>query len=108
MNFPLNQTATYWAPNTPDGYGGGTFPAPVTVTCRWEDTTEIVLDNKGVEAMARAKVFLETDLLSGGFLVLGTSTATDPRLVDGAWEIVRCKKIGSVQSQQFLRTVWLK
>jgi hypothetical protein len=108
MNFALSQTATYWGPATPDGYGGGTYPSPVAITCRWEDSTELVINRVGEEVMARAKIFAETDLVVGGFLFLGSSIAVDPRAVADAWEIIRIKKVPSLSADQFLRTIWVR
>jgi len=66
------QTAVYWGDPTPDGYGGKTYSDPVEIPCRWDDTLEVIKDERGEEIICKAKVLVTQDLEEGGMLYLGT------------------------------------
>lgn len=83
----LRQTLTYWAPLGTDMYGRTSFAAPVTRICRWEDKSELVRSKKGDEIVTKSRVFMAEDFDINGYVFLGTSVATDPHDVEGAWEI---------------------
>ena len=104
----LNQTATYWGNPTPDGWGGYTFDAPVEIDCRWEDTSKLFISAQtGKEERSRAMVFVDQDVVVGGYLYLGSSTGTKPEEVTGAFEIKSFGKTPSVKATKFLRKAWL-
>lgn len=81
------QTATYWAPGTPDGYGSRSWAAPVEVMCRWQDRSDRDIDDRGVEFTTRAVVYPDAELELHGMLYRGETTETDPMSLDGAWTI---------------------
>lgn len=83
----MNQTATYWGQMVNDGYGGGTFPAPVSISCRWQDDNQKAVDAEGNEFVSVSTVYPDQELELGGWLYLGESVSTDPRSVYGAHEI---------------------
>lgn len=103
----MYDSATYWAPSTPDGYGGGTFPAPIAITCRWEDTSELFIDSTGREAQSAAVVYPDQVVLTQGWLYQGTSTEADPHNVLGAFEIKNTRKIGSLDNVLYELKAWL-
>jgi len=82
----LKQKATYWAPGTPDGFGGISFGAPTKVKVHWEDRQDQYFDRGGDVRVSRAVVTIDRPVAIGGYLYLGTTTATDPTSV-GAFEI---------------------
>lgn len=83
------QAATYWAPPTTDGYGGQSWPAPVAIRCRWEESTEKVINQYGEEITSQAVIWPSVYLQAGGWLYLGTSVVADPRNQVGAFMIQR-------------------
>lgn len=103
----LNQTATYWSTPTPDGYGGYSFSTPTSVSCRWENREEIFINSQGVEERSQAVVYLEQDVVEGGYLYLGTSAQGNPKDQAGVWKIKAVKKSPNIAGDTFLRKVWL-
>lgn len=85
----MTQSATYWSPGANDGYGGLTFTAPTAITCRWQAENKKFVTVTGNEQVSIAAVYPDRVLQTGGWLYLGTSSAADPRTVDGAHEIMQ-------------------
>jgi hypothetical protein len=83
----FKQTATYWGSPTPDGSGGNTYAAPVSLAVRWEENTEETFDASGAKFVSQAKVFCRQPVDVGGYLFLGTSVATHPTAVAKAYKI---------------------
>ena len=83
----LKQQATYWAVTGVDVYGKRTFASPTTVVCRWEEKVQMIVNKQGKEIVSRARVFLVQDIDMDGYLYLGHSGDSDPRMVDSAFEI---------------------
>ena len=103
----LLQIATYWAPLAKDGYGGYTFDNPVTIDCRWLQKQELFIDAKGKEKVSAAIVLVGQDIGLGGYLYLGTSTESNPKDIDGSYEIRSFAKIPDIKGTSFLRKAWL-
>jgi len=101
------QTLTYWGAPVTDGYGGWTFATPVEIQGRWEDKQELFINAKGEQALSRARVFVDQAVVNGGYLYSGTSSATNPQLVDGAHRIEGFKGTPSMAANATLRVVWL-
>ena len=105
------QTAVYWGNPTPDGYGQNTFDAPVEVSCRWEQRERIIKDRLGREVVSKATVWVVSDLVSEGWLYLGSLDDLDsnplPMEVDGAYEIIAKDKIPGIKAVGFLRKIYL-
>ena len=127
------QTAVYWGDPTPDGYGGKTYSDPVEIPCRWDDTLEVIKDERGEEIICKAKVLVTQDLEEGGMLYLGTledlgiggnvvmgglgtgnivlaglNKMSHPEDVEDAYEITIVKKIPMIRStSEYVRTVYL-
>jgi len=108
MDFVLTHNATYWAPGTPDGFGQGSFAAPVPVACRWEDKSIMfVSPATGKQEISTSRVFLDRSVALDGMLLLGTSVATDPKTVTGAQRIAAVKRISDLTDSSTLYTVYL-
>jgi hypothetical protein len=88
----LQSTATYWAPATPDGFGGITYASPTTFLCRWQDVTDNFQDTEGEEFISDAIVYTTSELADNGWLYLGTSAQGDPQDQAGAHRIRRREK----------------
>ena len=129
------QTAVYWGAPTPDGYGGKTYSDPVEISCLWDDTLEVIKDERGEEIICKARVLVTQDLEEGGMLYLGTledlgivvggnvvmgglgtgnivlaglSKMSHPEDVEDAYEITIVKKIPMIRStSEYVRTVYL-
>lgn len=109
--FP--HTATYWGNPQPDGYGGWSFDAPVTLDpdtgtgVRWQDRVELFVDDAGQEVRSQAVVYPQQALALNGWLLRGTSAAADPREVDGALPIRQVGKTDNLRGTKTLHKVWL-
>ena len=109
----LNQTAVYWGSPTSDGITGRTFDAAIEVDVRWEERQELFIDSQGQERRSRAVVFIDHDMVLGGYLFLGdlddlsSSEEADPFEIDEAYEILSYKKIPDLDGTGFVRQVWL-
>lgn len=103
-----NQTATYWAPSTLNEYAEQAFASPVPLSVRWEQKTETLIDKAtGKEQKSQAVVYTTQDVLEEGFLYLGTSVATNPKTVAGAFPIKRFEKTPSVGGTNHIRKALL-
>lgn len=100
MNNLLTDTVTYWGTPQPDGYGGKTFAAPVTVKARWVKKQERFLSPDGEELISNAVVYLDHDVEAGGYLYLGTSAQSSPYDEDGAREIAAFEQGRSIRDAQ--------
>jgi hypothetical protein len=85
LKFPHD--ITYWAPGTQNKFGGQTYGAPVVIKGRWEGKVENIIDANGQDAVSRAKILTESDVLPTGYLFQGVSIESDPTDVMGAYEI---------------------
>ena len=112
----LTQTAVYWGTPVEDGYGGKTFADPVDIKCRWLDRVEKISrlgDRQGQEVVSNAQVFTLVAVQEQGWLYLGelddfSATPTDPKAVDGAYEIQKVDKTAAMQpNTEFVRKAYL-
>jgi hypothetical protein len=88
------QTATHWSSTGVDGYGEPTFAAPVSLTCRWEDTTSLIQDAEGNTVPSRSRVWLSTIVKVGDYLYKGVTAAADPRELDNqAYRVMDYREI---------------
>ena len=88
--FLLNQTATYWAPGGPNGFGGVLFAAaPVLLRCRWQSVQVLFVGADKQEHRSNAVIYPEVELAQKGMIALGdyTGTANPLSLPGVAWEI---------------------
>lgn len=101
MSASYNQTVTYWAPTGgDDGFGKKTLAAPIAISARWEDRQEQFLDAKGMQSVSKAHVRVKDSqsIQIDGFLYLGSSVATDPRTVDGAFQIMQLTRVPDLRN----------
>jgi hypothetical protein len=84
----MKQDITYWAPSTQDVYGKWVFTAPLALTGRWEDRTELIINKAGQEVGSRSRVYLTQAVEIDGYLYKGTSSATDPTTIRDAYPIL--------------------
>ena len=84
MYIRFTQVATYWAPDIPNQYGERAFEDPVTISCRWENKNQLVVDKNGQEQVAKSCIHTITELAVDGYLFLGTSSEANPINVKGA------------------------
>lgn len=103
----MSTDVTYWGPPANDGYGGLTYPAPLSLFCRWEDKNEKVINAVGEEITSSAVVWPDQVLTLRGWLIRGTSLAADPRTVDGAYEIKAVQEIPELSGSLIEYKVWL-
>ena len=111
------QKCVYWGTPVEDGYGGKTFADPVEISCRWEDTIELVSrvgSRLGEEVVSQARVYITQDVDEQGYLYLGTlddldsDEETDPTTIEKAYSIVRFDKVPAMRStNEFLRKAYL-
>lgn len=103
----FNQQITYWAPGSPDGFGGFLYAEPVILKAKWEDRTELITDAFNNEYVSRSRVFVDRDMQVDGYLYLGVSHAVDPRTVNGAHRIRDFRKIPDLNAADYERRVFL-
>lgn len=103
LNSMMNQTATYWAPSTADGFGGRIYEAPINFKCRWEDDVQFIIGPNGEKILSKARVFTQQVLVQGGYLFRGISVAADPTTVEEAMPIVRYMETPDLRNLQTLR-----
>lgn len=107
LTFGLNQVCTLWVSTGTDGYNKPSFDAPVQITVRWEEKSEKIQMDDGVEVLSRARVFLAQDVALGDYLFLGTSIETDPMEVLGAYRVKDFRKTPSLDGLSFERKAYL-
>lgn len=86
------QDAVYWEHDGMDSFSNPKFKAPVEVTVRWDEKSEIVSDNNGREFVSRAQVLTPDNMVEQSYLRLGTiadlpAGVDEPRDIVGAWEV---------------------
>lgn len=103
----LRESITYWAPSGVDNFGDPSFATPVTLKAKWEDRTELFVSNEGREERSRSVVYVDTDVLFGGYLLRGVSTTADPLTVTNAFLIKDFRKISNFETTVHERRVML-
>ena len=93
----LQESITYWAPSGVDNFGDPSFATPTPIKAKWDDRTELFIDETGRETRSRSVVYVDTDLLIGGYLFRGASSVADPLSVDNAFMIKDFKKISDFE-----------
>ena len=106
-----NQTAVYWAPAAPDGFGGRAYLAPVQLECRWDGMQERFTDVDGDEVLSKGVVYPDRLLEINGYLKEGTlesATSDNPLEEDGAFEIRGRATTPNFKNTEVLYTVYIK
>ena len=77
----LTQAATLWEISGVDSAGDPAFSSgsPTAITVRWEERTELFTGPDGEEQVARGVIYLDADIETGDYLLLGTSVVEHPR-----------------------------
>jgi len=106
------QTAVYWGNPVSDGTGGYVYDSPIEITCRWENSNEMILLNNGEQCVSRAEVYVTQDLDVDGCLYLGALIDLEsdplPSEIEQAYVIKKFDKIPALgSSSEFLRKVYL-
>jgi len=104
----LKQTITYWAfASGTNAWNDEAFVTPVTLSGRWETTTDRFMDLEGNEVVSNSIVYLNQDVTERGFLYLGESVAADPKEVQGAYPIRKFQKVPTFRLGDFMRKAYL-
>ena len=103
----LREDITYWEIAGVDNFGDPSFSAPVTLKAKWEDRTELFIDADGRETRSRSVVYVDTDLVIGGYLFRGTSSASDPLTVNNTFLIKDYRKISDFENTTHERRAML-
>lgn len=108
----MPHTITYWEPGTPDGYGGLDFSAvtPVTIEGRWQKVSQLFRDDNKREVLSNAIVYTEQAVGMRGYLGFGDLTGsgdTDPREIEGLYEIRQVGFSDDIEGSLRLHKVWL-
>lgn len=104
----LNQTATYWAPGSSDGFGGVDFLPPIVIACRWQTQNVLFRSSTGEELTSNAVIYPDRELLRKGYLAEGDESASaDPRTVVGAREIRGANVAPSVRADRQMMKVFV-
>jgi len=85
----LNDTITYWAPASLNVWGEESFSTPITIKGSWENRQEEFSSTSGEVMVSNALVYVDRPIEHMGWLYLGTSSAADPKTVNGAFPIRR-------------------
>ena len=82
----LKQTCVYWPPAGATATGRPALGPPAQLACRWDMNVDETIDGQGNTVYSSSDVILVTDVLVGGYLMLGTllqaqdsSFPSDPR-----------------------------
>jgi len=104
----LRESITYWAPSGVDNFGDPSFASPdSTIKAKWEDRTELFIDAEGRETRSMSVVYVDTDLITGGYLFRGNSNSSDPLTVTNAFMIKDVRKISDFENTTHERKVML-
>ena len=103
----LRESVTYWAPASVNNFGDPSFATPVTVKVKWEDRTELFIDGEGREQRSKSVVYVDTDLVTGGYLFRGASVVADPLSVTGAFMVKDFRKISDFEVETHERRAML-
>lgn len=114
----LKQTCVYWPPASEDTagvandeFGQPEFGVAVELACRWEDVTEQFISADRSMQASKSKVYVASDVSVGGVLCKGTLTTMtsliDPKLNDGAGEILGFNSLPNIRVTEYLRIAYL-
>jgi hypothetical protein len=95
------QRVTYWAPVPGDtGSGAELVAAPRIVRARWEDKRQQMLDSRGQQTVSKAEIYTEDDTIIelDGFLFNGITTETEPRNVEGAYQVIQVVRVPDLRN----------
>lgn len=103
----LPHTLTHWGVTT-DGYGGFTYDAPVTYSCRWESKNVMFVDSTGEEVVSNAVAMLASELEVGDYVAEGDQTSiADPTTLRKAYRIKQANKVTDLRNTATFHKVFL-
>lgn len=95
----LNQVATYWESQEPNGFGGRLTGPATPIKCRWEDKSVRYagrLDHQ--EEISKAVVFVDREMNVGDWLFLGPTSESDPTTLEGAHQIRKFERVPDLRN----------
>lgn len=111
----LDENAVYWSPPIRDGFGGYSWEYPIEIKSRWRIDSTVVYATDGSQVAARSSVWVDHDVLIGGYMWKGTiedlATIFDPappfsvedltteQIYSIAAQIVSLSKVRSIPSK---------
>src|SRR5690554_523382 len=104
------QKAVYWEPTgRVDRNGNPVFEDPVEIDCRWEDVSELFLDENGNQQVSKAKVYVDRDVKLRGYLKLGEiyGISEGPLKYSDVHTIRRFERLPNLRNTETLRTAIL-
>lgn len=112
----LNQTITYWEPDSTDVYGNTSWDAGEEISARWEEKAEGILDANGDNVMSRAVVYVAgtQSVEIGGRMYKGIKSELtaaqipDPDKVPNSYRIIMVQESPDLRNRRSLKKVWLK
>jgi hypothetical protein len=82
-----------------DRFGNYTYGNPVTIRCKWEDEAERFTDQDGNERVSKSVVFVDREVVAGGFLAKGAVSGADPRSIGAAKTIQSVSGVNAMGNQ---------
>jgi len=113
MNFAkyCKQYAVYWAPSTPDAYGGTAYTDGVELAVRWENVQDQIYTDTGEVLIATNYVMCLQDLEVGGLLWKGQladwTGGTPTPQTENVHRIVKTTNIPDIRADTFLREAYM-
>lgn len=111
-----NQTLVYWEKDGSDIHGKPKYRDPVELACNWQDIQKEIIKADGRIVLSHAYLLLETPILNGSLVMLGTladwqalptKTGT-PTVNQGGREVIKASSNGDpFSSTTFLNEAWL-
>lgn len=105
------QPAILWEYQGNDVTGQPSFAAPTQIHVRWEEKSEVMMDDEGHEFVSRAEILVTEDYSMKDYIALGevdSNTASNPKEYTGAYMVRSFQKIPMIFSTSiFVRKVYL-
>lgn len=83
------QDCVYWGDPVYDGFGNRTFSTIKEMKCRWEETSEVIINRFGKEVMARSRILVTEDIMEEGYMYLGKLSDLDSNQINKPMEVPR-------------------
>jgi hypothetical protein len=105
----LNQVLTYWAPSTPNGFGGWNYALPVEKACRWDERLRVTVDAQGREVVSTASAYVLEELSLEGYIRLGSLSSNMPNPTEDkdARRILSRAKTPSIDASEHVYQVFV-
>lgn len=103
----LKEKITHWTVSGFDEFGSPTGFTRNIIEGKYEDRSELFINQNKEEERSEATVFLEDPVSVGDYLYQGESIANDPTTLDQAREVREVKKINSLKGDIVYRRAML-